>query len=173
MWHHGIDTVYCWHPQDSLWVHSGLILVQTGLKKSTQQSSAQSILISSSQGALSVKPRPPTSLIHIDHVSKKASFQSPGKRPVNSLMGDITSQGMSVDVNCGHWRGAREIDHCSRAVTSSSVGSLQVLKVDCASCELGVVRRVVVFGHHWRFLCHRDQLTISKIHFMWHISTLK
>lgn len=45
--------------------------------------------------------------------------------------------GMFVDVNCGQLRGASEARQTSDP--AALWGSLQVLEVDCASCELGVI----------------------------------
>lgn len=65
---------------------------------------------------------------------------------------------LSSHVNCG-WRPAAD-----RPLTPQQYRwSLQVLKVDCASCELGVVRAIVVLCNHRRLLWRKaSQLSSLK-----------
>lgn len=80
-------------------------------------------------------------------------------------MKSIISGGF-VHVNCG-WRAAAD-----RPLTPQQYRcSLQVLKVDCASCELGVVRAIVVLCNHrrllWRKASQLSSLKADSVTILW------
>lgn len=94
-------------------------------------------------------PCSPLPQLYQPHVQE--GFQSSGKRWGNCLIESNISRYV-------RWCKLDSDEVPLRRIFSADVwlaalwGSLQVLKVDCASCELGVVRAIVVLRNHWRFL---------------------
>jgi len=138
MWHCGIDTIIV----DTHTTHRiKKPLMSLSFDFDVNRTLRRNTIFHWSQGALSVEPCP----IHQQTTSSTSKKASKVLGKDEEKMGPSQGKSMLVNVNgvqCLFLWG----------LFLGGEGSLQILEVDCASCELGVVRTVVVFGHHCGFL---------------------